>query len=219
MYHKIQIELTYNTNRIEGSKLTEDETRFIFETNTIGIENKIINIDDIIETNNHFRCIDYIIQHSHIELSEKFIKKLHSLLKGNTSHSRTNWFVVGGYKKYENEVGGLETSRVCDVGQQMKNLLIDYNRRISTSFEDIIDFHYQFETIHPFQDGNGRVGRLIMFKECLKHNIIPFIIKDEMKLFYYRGLKEWKNEKGYLLDTCLSAQDTFEKYLEYFKIK
>ena len=218
IYHKIQIELTYNSNHIEGSKLTHDQTRYIFETNTIDAENYVLNVDDIIETANHFKCIDMIIDNATYKLTEKFIKELHFTLKSGTSDSRKDWFNVGEYKKLPNEVGGKETASPKTVGQKIKDLLKYYNQKNEHTLEEIIDFHYRFEIIHPFQDGNGRVGRLIMFKECLKNNIVPFIIDDSLKMFYYRGLSEWNNEKGYLTDTCLSAQDKFKKYLEYFKV-
>lgn len=218
IYHKIQIELTYNSNHIEGSKLTHDQTRYIFETNTIGIENGAINVDDIIETANHFRCIDMVIDNAAYELTEKFIKELHLILKSGTSDSRKEWFNTGEYKKLPNEVGGRPTAAPETVPEKMKDLLKTYNKKTEHTLEEIIDFHYRFEAIHPFQDGNGRMGRLIMFKECLKNNIVPFIIDDNLKLFYYRGLSEWNNERGYLMDTCLSAQDTFKQYLDYFKV-
>ena len=218
IYHKIQIELTYNSNHIEGSKLTHDQTRYIFETNTIGAENDALNVDDIIETANHFKCIDMVIDNATYRLTEKFIKELHFTLKSGTSDSRKNWFNVGEYKKLPNEVGGKETAKPEDTANKIKTILKDYNQKEEHTLEEIIDFHYRFETIHPFQDGNGRVGRLIMFKECLKHNIVPFIIDEDLKMFYYRGLSEWNNEKGYLTDTCLAAQDKFKKYLEYFKV-
>ena len=218
IYHKIQIELTYNSNHIEGSKLTHDQTRYIFETNTIGAENDAINVDDIIETANHFKCIDMVIDNATYRLTEKFIKELHFTLKSGTSDSRKNWFNVGEYKKLPNEVGGKETAKPEDTANKIKTILKDYNQKDEHTLEEIIDFHYRFETIHPFQDGNGRVGRLIMFKECLKNNIVPFIVDEDLKMFYYRGLSEWNNEKGYLTDTCLAAQDKFKKYLEYFKV-
>lgn len=218
IYHKIQIELTYNSNHIEGSKLTHDQTRYIFETNTIGAENDALNVDDIIETANHFKCIDMVIDNATYRLTEKFIKELHFTLKSGTSDSRKNWFNVGEYKKLPNEVGGKETAKPEDTANKIKTILKDYNQKDEHTLEEIIDFHYRFETIHPFQDGNGRVGRLIMFKECLKNNIVPFIIDEDLKMFYYRGLSEWNNEKGYLTDTCLAAQDKFKKYLEYFKV-
>ena len=218
IYHKIQIELTYNSNHIEGSKLTHDQTRYIFETNTIGAENDALNVDDIIETANHFKCIDMVIDNATYRLTEKFIKELHFTLKSGTSDSRKDWFNVGEYKKLPNEVGGKETAKPEDTANKIKTILKDYNQKDEHTLEEIIDFHYRFETIHPFQDGNGRVGRLIMFNECLKNNIVPFIIDDSLKMFYYRGLSEWNNEKGYLLDTCLAAQDKFKKYLEYFKV-
>ena len=218
IYHKIQIELTYNSNHIEGSKLTHDQTRYIFETNTIGAENDALNVDDIIETANHFKCIDMVIDNATYRLTEKFIKELHFTLKSGTSDSRKDWFNVGDYKKLPNEVGGKETAKPEDTANKINTILKDYNQKDEHTLEEIIDFHYRFETIHPFQDGNGRVGRLIMFKECLKNNIVPFIIDDSLKMFYYRGLSEWNNEKGYLMDTCLAAQDKFKKYLEYFKV-
>jgi len=219
IYHKTQIDLTYNSNHIEGSRLTHDQTRFIFETNTIGMENETLNVDDVIETANHFRCIDMIIDNAKTILTEKFIKELHLALKNGTSDSRKEWFAVGEYKKLPNEVGGMDTTLPENVSDKMKELLKKYNSKEEKTFEDILDFHVKFERIHPFQDGNGRVGRLIMFKECLKYNIVPFIIEDNLKMFYYRGLKEWNNEKGYLTDTCLTAQDRYKAYLDYFRIK
>ena len=218
IYHKIQIELTYNSNRIEGSKLSHEQTRFIYETNTIGIDNETINVDDIIETANHFRCIDKIIDCANYEISESLIKELHLILKSGTSDNRKNWFTAGDYKKLPNEVGGRDTVKPENVHNEMQNLINKYNKIKSKTFEDIIEFHTEFERIHPFQDGNGRVGRLLMFKECLKYDIIPFIIDNEMKLYYYRGLKEWSTEKGYLIDTCRAAQDKFKAYLDYFRI-
>ena len=218
IYHKTQIDLTYNSNHMEGSRLTHDQTRYIFETNTIGIEKEVLNVDDVIETANHFRCIDMIIDHAKATLTEKFIKELHLILKNGTSDSRKNWFAVGDYKKLPNEVGGMDTALPEEVADKIKDLLTEYNSKEEKTFEDILDFHVKFECIHPFQDGNGRVGRLIMFKECLKYNIVPFIIEDNLKMFYYRGLKEWNNEKGDLMDTCLTAQDRYKTYLDYFRI-
>lgn len=218
IYHKTQIDLTYNSNHIEGSRLTHDQTRYMFETNTIGVENEVLNVDDVIETSNHFRCIDLIIDHAASTLSEHFIKKLHHILKNGTSDSRKDWFAVSEYKRLPNEVGGMQTSLPEEVADRMKALLSDYNVVPKKTLDDILDFHVRFERIHPFQDGNGRVGRLIMFKECLKYNIVPFIIEENLKLFYYRGLKEWYNEKGYLTDTCLTAQDKYKAYLDYFRI-
>ena len=200
IYHKTQIDLTYNSNHIEGSRLTHDQTRYIFETNTIGVEKDVLNVDDVIETANHFRCIDMIIDNAKAVLTEKFIKELHLILKSGTSDSRKYWFAVGDYKKIPNEVGGMDTALPEEVADKMKTLLTEYNGKEEKNFEDILDFHVKFERIHPFQDGNGRVGRLIMFKECLKYNIVPFIIEDYLKMFYYRGLKECNNEKGYLTD-------------------
>lgn len=218
IYHKTQIDLTYNSNHIEGSRLTHDQTRYIFETNTIGVQDEALNIDDVIETVNHFRCIDLMIDRSSEVLSEKFIKELHFTLKSGTSDSRKDWFAVGNYKKLPNEVGGMETTLPEEVANKMKNLLIEYRSKKDKTFDDILDFHVKFERIHPFQDGNGRVGRLIMFKECLKYNIVPFIIDESLKMYYYRGLKEWNKERGYLRDTCLTAQDQYKRYLDYFRI-
>lgn len=219
IYHKIQIDLTYNSNHIEGSHLTHDQTRFIFETKTLGITDEAVKIDDIIETVNHFRCIDLIIEGANTKLSESFIKQLHYILKTGTTDAQKSWFRVGDYKMLENEVGGNETTKPEDVSYEVKKLLTDYNSKKAVTFDDILDFHVRFESIHPFQDGNGRIGRLIMFKECLKHNIVPFIITEELKLFYYRGLKEWKYERGYLRDTCLTGQDAMKEILNHFGVK
>lgn len=219
IYHKTQIEMTYNSNHIEGSRLTHDQTRYIFETNTIGVTGEAVNVDDVIETANHFRCIDFIIEHAKSALTEKMIKELHLMLKTGTSDSRQEWFAVGEYKKMPNEVGGMATALPEDVAAEMQALLAAYSAKKVKTLNDILDFHVRFERIHPFQDGNGRVGRLIMFKECLKYNIVPFIIEDNLKMFYYRGLKEWDTEKGYLTDTCLTAQDRYKAYLDYFRIK
>lgn len=218
IYHKVQIELTYNSNHIEGSRLTHDQTRYIFETNTIGVAGESMNVDDIVETANHFKCIDMIISQAKYALSEKFIKELHLTLKSGTSDARRDWFAVGDYKRMPNEVGGRDTTPPEKVSAAMGALLTEYNAVKEKTLEDIIGFHVRFESIHPFQDGNGRVGRLIMFKECLRNGIVPFIIDDDMKMFYYRGLHEWNSEKGYLTDTCLTAQDEFKKYLDYFRI-
>ena len=218
IYHKIQIDLTYNSNHMEGSRLTHDQTRYIFETNTIGLGNDVINVDDVIETANHFRCIDMVIDGAGAMLSERFIKDLHFALKTGTGDSRKDWFAVGAYKKLPNEVGGKETTLPENVSAEMQRLLTNYNELPSKTLEDLIAFHVALERIHPFQDGNGRIGRLILFKECLKHNIVPCIIEDDLKLFYYRGLSEWDREKGFLMDTCLTAQDRFQAYLDYFRI-
>ena len=218
IYHKVQVDLTYSSNHMEGSRLTHDQTRYIFETNTIGFENEVVNVDDVIETANHFRCIDLVIDQAGVALTEKLIKQLHFVLKTGTSDSRKDWFAVGEYKRLPNEVGGSDTTLPEDVAAEMRKLLASYNALPTKTFEDIVAFHVAFERIHPFQDGNGRVGRLILFKECLKHNIVPFIIEDNLKLFYYRGLKEWDREKGWLMDTCLTAQDRFKVYLDYFRI-
>lgn len=218
IYHKTQIDLTYNSNHMEGSRLTHEQTRYIFETNTVGVVNEVLNVDDVIETANHFRCVDMIIDSAKAVLTERFIKELHLTLKNGTSNSRKDWFAVGDYKNLPNEVGGMDTALPENVAGAMKALLAEYNAKEKKTLDDILDFHVKFERIHPFQDGNGRVGRLIMFKECLKNNIVPFIIEDSLKMFYYRGLKEWKNEKGYLRDTCLTAQDRYKAYLDYFRI-
>lgn len=219
IYHRTQIDLTYNSNHIEGSKLTHDQTRYIFETNTIGVTDSSVNVDDVVETVNHFSCIDYIIDHTEDKLTENLVKQLHLLLKSGTSDSRKDWFAVGEYKRLPNEVCGQNTCAPEDVHKQMKALLDEYNQKKNKSFEDILDFHVRFEQIHPFQDGNGRVGRLLMFKECLANDIVPFIITDELKMFYYRGLKEWGHIDGYLTDTCLTAQDMYKELLKYFRIK
>lgn len=219
IYHRTQIDLTYNSNHIEGSRLTKEQTRYIFETNTIGITDNAIKVDDIIETTNHFRCIDFIIEHATETLTESMIKELHHLLKSGTSDADKSWFAVGEYKRLPNEVGGIETTTPEDVTSAIRTLLLQYRCKKNISFEDILDFHQQFEQIHPFQDGNGRVGRLIMFKECLAHGIVPFIITDELKMFYYRGLHEWNRIRGYLIDTCLTAQDNYKAILDYFRIK
>ncbi|MBR4482425.1 MAG: Fic family protein [Paludibacteraceae bacterium] len=219
IYHRTQIDLTYNSNHIEGSRLTHEQTRYIFETNTIGVADASVNVDDVFETVNHFRCIDYIIDHADQKLTENFIKQLHLLLKAGTSDSQKSWFAVGAYKRLPNEVGGIETCLPENVHQEMKSLIKAYNSIKNPSFEDILDFHVRFEVIHPFQDGNGRVGRLLMFKECLANAYVPFIITDELKMYYYRGLSEWSHIRGYLTDTCLTAQDNYKSVLDYFRIK
>lgn len=218
IYHKVQIELTYNSNHMEGSRLSHEQTRYIFETNTIDAPDGSVNVDDILETVNHFRCIDMMIDQAKRPLTETMIKQLHLLLKSGTADSRKSWFAVGDYKKLANEVGGRETTAPEDVSKKMKALISDYKELETVAFDDLLDFHYRFEVIHPFQDGNGRVGRLILFKECLRNGIVPFIIEDDMKMYYYRGLHEWRNEKGYLRDTCLAAQDRFKAYLDYYGI-
>lgn len=219
IYHRTQIDLTYNSNHIEGSRLTHDQTRYIFETHTIGFDGESIRIDDVIETVNHFRCIDHIIEQAERQLTESLIKELHLILKTGTSDSRNEWFAVGEYKRLPNEVGGNATSDPENVHRDIKALLKEYNSKKHKTFEDILEFHQRFEAIHPFQDGNGRVGRLIMFKECLANGFVPFIITDDLKLFYYRGLQEWTHVREYLLDTCLTAQDNYKILLDYFKIK
>ncbi|MCM1170654.1 MAG: Fic family protein [Clostridium sp.] len=216
IYHQTQVKLAYNSNHMEGSKLTEEQTRYIYETNTIGLEKEPVNIDDIMEAVNHFQCFDYILDCAQELLTENIIKKIHLMLKSNTSDSRLEWFNVGDYKQRPNMVGDFKTTPPSQVEKEMQRLLFEYNQKDSISFDDIVEFHYHFEKIHPFQDGNGRVGRLIIFKECLKYNIIPFIIEERHKLYYYRGLKEFENEKGYLMDTCLSAQDIYKELLKYF---
>lgn len=218
IYHRTQIDLTYNSNHIEGSRLTKEQTRYIFETNTLGVTTESTRIDDILETVNHFRCIDYIIDHATEKITEPHVKQLHSMLKHNTSDSLKSWFAVGDYKRLPNEVGGEETALPQDVHKRMKALLAAYNANKIITFDDILDFHVQFEHIHPFQDGNGRVGRLLMFWQCLQNNIEPFIITEELRMFYYRGLQNWGQVNGYLRDTCLTAQDEYKKLMEYFRI-
>ena len=219
IYHRTQIDLTYNSNHMEGSRLTHDQTRYIFETNTIGITAESVNVDDVIETSNHFRCIDLIIDRAEENLTEAFIKELHQVLKNGTSDSRRDWFAVGEYKRLPNEVGGSETTPPEEVHREMQALLKLYNAKSDKTFEDILDLHHRFECIHPFQDGNGRVGRLLMFKECLANGHVPFIITDDLKMFYYRGLQHWPHIKGYLMDTCLTAQDHYKELLNYFRIQ
>lgn len=219
IYHETQIIMTFNSNHIEGSRLTFDQTRYIFETNTIGLNNdEVINIDDLIETKNHFRAINFIIENSLKPVSEDMIKELHKILKDGTSDAKLAWFNVGEYKSRPNTVGGSSTTHPKDVASKMSSLIGLYENKDTYLFEDIIDFHYQFEKIHPFQDGNGRVGRLIAFKECLRHGIVPFTISDDLKMFYYHGLKEYKNEKGYLIDTCLTGQDKYKRLLDLYEI-
>lgn len=219
LYHKLQVEMAYNSNRIEGSRLTEDQTRYIYETNTLGMASDVaVNVDDVIETTNHFIAIDFLLETAEQALSQEWIKQVHTILKQGTSDSRKSWFRVGDYKQIPNEVGGRETSAPEQVTADMERLLNSYHDRSVVDLETILDFHVRFERIHPFQDGNGRVGRLIMLKECLKHGIIPFIITDELKYFYYRGLNEWGEVNGFLMDTCLTAQDRFKSYLEYFRV-
>ncbi len=219
IYHCTQIDLTYNSNHIEGSRLTHDQTRYIFETNTVGIEGESVRVDDIIETMNHFRCIDLVIDRAEERLTESLIKELHAILKSGTSASRKEWFAVGEYKRLPNEVGGNATTAPENVRREMKALLTEYNAKPKKSFADLLDLHQRFEAIHPFQDGNGRVGRLLLFKECLANGIVPFIITDDLKMFYYRGLQRWPEVKEYLTDTCLTAQDNYKAILDYFKIK
>ncbi|MDE7395894.1 MAG: Fic family protein [Clostridiales bacterium] len=219
IYHKVQIELTYNSNHIEGSRLTHDQTRYIFETNMIGADGGAVKVDDIVETANHFKCIDLIIENAKKPITEAFIKELHRTLKSGTTDARQDWFAVGDYKKRPNTVGGLATAQPEEVAEKMKKLLSEYNAKKEKELDDLLDFHYKFERIHPFQDGNGRIGRLLLFKDCLKYNIVPFVIDEVLKFFYYRGLQEWQNERGFLRDTCLMAQDKFKQYLDYFKIQ
>ncbi|MCR4561686.1 MAG: Fic family protein [Bacilli bacterium] len=220
IYHTIQVDLTYNSNHIEGSELSHDQTRYIFETRTIAFEgDKPINVDDVVETINHFSMIDRAIDFANYKLSEAFIKDLHRILKTATSDERLSWFAIGDYKKRANTVGGIETTPPRLVGQEMKRLIDEYNKKEVHTFEEIVEFHAKFEKIHPFQDGNGRVGRMIAFKECLENNIVPFVIVDYKKMFYYRGLKNWDQERGWLIDACLDGQDTFKAYLDYFKIE
>jgi Fic family protein len=217
LYHVTQVDLCYNSNRIEGSRLTEDQTRYIFETNSICTgDRQTASVDDIIETKNHFSCFDYMLDTADEPLSENIIKSMHRILKSSTGDSTLDWFRVGDYKAAANEVGGRDTTPPSRVPAEMEKLLFGYNRKGFASFEDVIGFHYQFELIHPFQDGNGRVGRLILFRECLRNDIIPFIIDEQHKLFYYRGLREFERIPGYLLDTCRSAQDRYQQRLAYF---
>ena len=219
IYHRTQIDLTYNSNHIEGSRLTKEQTRYIFETNTLGITTENTRIDDIMETVNHFRCIDFVIDHATDKITEPLIKQLHLILKSNTSDSQKPWFAVGDYKRLANEVGDQETIQPKDVHKHMKALLADYNALKKAELDDIIDFHVRFERIHPFQDGNGRVGRLLLFWQCLQNGIVPFIITDKLRLYYYRGIQHWGETDGYLRDTCLTAQDQYTALLDYFKIK
>lgn len=219
VYHRTQIDLTYNSNHMEGSKLTHEQTRHIFETNTIGITDESVRVDDIVETINHFRCIDSIIDHATDKLTETYIKELHLMLKTGTQDSMKDWFNVGEYKMLPNEVGGMDTCAPEKVHKEMASLLKAYNAKKKKDLDDILDFHQKFESIHPFQDGNGRVGRLVMFKECLANGIIPFIITEDLRRFYYRGLQQWPHIPEYLRDTCLAAQDNYKALLEYFKIK
>lgn len=219
IYHRTQIDLTYNSNHIEGSRLSKEQTRYIFETNTIGVTDVAVRVDDIIETTNHFRCIDFIIDWATEPLTESMIKQIHRILKSGTSDAQKDWFAVGEYKRLPNEVGGVETTEPEAVGVAVRDLLGEYRSKESITMEDILDFHQRFESIHPFQDGNGRVGRLIMFKECLRCRIVPFIITDELKMFYYRGLSQWSQTPGSLLDICLTVQDQYKTFLDYFRIK
>ena len=219
IYHRTQIDLTYNSNHIEGSKLTEEQTRYIFETNTLGASTEETSIDDILETVNHFRCIDYIIDHATNKITEAHIKQLHLMLKTGTSDSNKDWFAVGDYKHLPNEVGGMDTTEPEGVKRAVKQLLQDFTAISKVTFNDILDFHVRFERIHPFQDGNGRVGRLLMFWQCLQAGIVPFIITQDIRLFYYRGLQNWGNIDGFLIDTCLTAQDQYKALLDYFRVK
>ena len=218
IYHRVQVELTYNSNHMEGSQLTHDQTHLIFETKTISAEGGAVRIDDVIEAANHFRCVDYAIVHALDPLSEQLIKELHRMLKSSTSDADRDWFAVGDYKLLPNEIGGRDTTPPEGVACEMQRAIASYETLSSHTFDDIVAFHVAFERIHPFQDGNGRVGRLVTFKECLRHGVTPFVISDDMKLFYYRGLARWDSEKGWLRDTCLSAQDTFKEWLDYYRI-
>ena len=217
LYHELQIRMTYNSNHIEGSRLSEDQTRMIFETNTVDVAGGV-PVDDIIETVNHFRAMDYVIDKAEEPLTEDMIKELHRILKQGTKDAVLGWFAIGDYKKRANVVGGRETAAPREVPARMIALLSGYEALHSVTIHDIIRFHHDFERIHPFQDGNGRVGRLIALKECLRHAIVPFIIEDAKKMFYYRGLSEWEREKGYLTDTCLDGQDTFKKMMAMFDL-
>ena len=219
IYHRTQIDLTYNSNHIERSRLTKEQTRYIFETNTLGITTEITSVDDIMETVNHFRCIDYVIDHAMDKITEAHVKQLHAILKMNTSDSHKSWFAVGDYKRLPNEVGGEETVLPEDVHNRMKALIGEYNAIKKVEFDDILNFHVLLERIHPFQDGNGRVGRLLLLWQCLQSAHVPFIITEELRLFYYRGIQNWGKVDGYLRDTCLTAQDNYKLLLDYFKIK
>ena len=219
IYHRTQIDLTYNSNHIEGSRMTKEQTRYIFETNTLGITTENTSVDDIMETVNHFRCIDYVIDHAMDKITEAHIKQLHAILKTNTSDSQKSWFAVGDYKRLANEVGGEETVAPEDVHKRMKTLIGEYNAIKKVEFDDILDFHVQFERIHPFQDGNGRVGRLMLLWQCLQSAHVPFVITEDLRLYYYRGIQNWGKINGYLRDTCLTAQDSYKLSLDYFKIK
>ena len=219
IYHRVQIDLTYNSNHIEGSRLTKEQTRFIFETSTLGVTTENTRIDDIMETVNHFRCIDYVIDHATDIITEAHVKQLHLLLKTNTSDSQKSWFAVGDYKRLANSVGEGETARPEEVHKQMKALLLSYYSIECPDFDALLDFHVRFERIHPFQDGNGRIGRLLLFWQCLQVGIVPFIITEDLRLFYYRGIQNWGKINGYLRDTCLTAQDSFKGLLDYFGIK
>ncbi len=219
IYHRTQIDLTYNSNHIEGSRLTKEQTRFIFETNTLGVTSENTRIDDILETVNHFRCIDYVIDHATDKVTEAHIKQLHRILKANASDSQKDWFVVGDYKKLPNEVGEEKTVEPKSVHKHMAKLISDFNSKGSISLDDVIDFHVKFERIHPFQDGNGRVGRLLMLWQCLQNRIVPFIISEELRLFYCRGIQKWGRVNEFMQDTCLTAQDNYKALLDYFKIK
>ena len=218
IYHRLQIEMTYNSNHIEGSQLSPEQTRFIYETHTLNTEQIAVPVDDIIETVNHFRCIDLAIDQAKKPVTQRLIKQLHLLLKSGTTNSTKNWFAVGNYKKLPNEVGGRPTTEPNRVPEKVKDLLSRYEALPNPTFRQLVEYHVRFEQIHPFQDGNGRIGRLLLLKECLRHNLVPFIITEDLKLYYYRGLAEWDKEPGYLLDTCLAAQDRFKKLLEYFGI-
>lgn len=218
IYHRIQIDLTYNSNHIEGSRLTHDQTRYIYETHTIEPETNAVKVDDIVETVNHFHCIDVIIDTAEKPVTQGLVKELHRILKTGTTDACKKWFAVGAYKKLPNEVGGMATAKPEEVAEKIGDLLKRYNRLQSPTLDELLQFHYEFERIHPFQDGNGRVGRLLLFKECLHWKIVPFIITEDLKFYYYRGLKEWQKEPGYLRDTCLLAQDRFKAVLDYFKI-
>ena len=219
IYHRIQIDLTYNSNHIEGSRLTKEQTRYIYETNTLGVTTESTRIDDIIETVNHFRCIDYVIDHAIEKINESHIKQLHAILKTNTSDSQKDWFAVGAYKKLANEVGGEPTIQPADVQQEMRVLLTKYHAQEKIDLDAILEFHVRFERIHPFQDGNGRVGRLLMFWQCLQNGVTPFIVTEDLRLYYYRGLQNWGQVNGFLRDTILTAQDMFEDVMIYFGIK
>lgn len=217
LYHKTQVQLAYNSNRIEGCKLTEEQTRYIFETRTIGFKDQeAVPVDDIIETANHFVAFDYLLRTVGEPLTEELIKEFHRILKTGTADAQKPYFNVGDYKKLANEVGGHETCKPADVEKNMHLLNDWYSSLSDVTIRDLAEYHWRFESIHPFQDGNGRVGRLLLFRECLRNGIMPFVIDNEHKLYYYRGLSEFKQTPGFLIGTMQTAQDVYEAWISYF---